>query len=68
MSNLRRCQGVPGFVPRPWSLWAGAVYPNSPRHFGERRFTSQRGLVGWRRIDRGRMDAANGGKLKWADR
>ena len=30
-----------------WQVGQNAVYPNSPRHFGKRRFTSQRRVVGW---------------------
>src|SRR2546427_12464287 len=32
-----------------------ALYPNSPRHFGKGSLTSQRRVVGWRRIGGGRM-------------
>jgi hypothetical protein len=35
------------------SLKRTAVYPDSMRHFGKRRLTSQRRVVGWRRSDGG---------------
>ena len=42
-----------------WILAAGAVYPNSTRHFRKRSLTSQRRVVGWKNIGGRRMAVAS---------